>query len=115
MVTLSSLKLTFVSDGARASGASPASPPAPTPSGPVSEALQLIEGKAASAPAPPAKSGSRLPDSGQTYTVGKGETAYAIAHKLKVSYNALLKLNQIDDPKKLKTGQKLRLPPKTAG
>lgn len=49
-------------------------------------------------------------DSGKTYTVGKGESPYLIAHKLKVSYESLLKLNRIDDPKKLKPGQKLRVP-----
>ncbi len=53
----------------------------------------------------------RLPaDSGQTYTVGRGESPYIIAHKLKVNADALLKLNGIDDPKKIKPGQKLRLP-----
>jgi LysM repeat protein len=33
-----------------------------------------------------------------------------IAQKFKVSNEALLKLNHIDDPKKLKPGQKLRIP-----
>ena len=50
------------------------------------------------------------PDSGKVYVVGKGESLYAIAQKLRVSYDALLKLNQIDDPKKLKSGQKLHIP-----
>ena len=60
--------------------------------------------------------GNRLPpDSGKVYTVGKGESPYGIAQKLKVSYAALLKLNHIDDPKKLKPGQKLRVPVPASG
>ena len=47
---------------------------------------------------------------GKFYVVGKGENAYNIAQKNNVSYDALLKLNQIADPKKLQTGQKLRMP-----
>ena len=49
-------------------------------------------------------------DSGKLYVVGKGESPYVIAQKLKVNYDALLKLNGIDDPKKLKPGQKLHVP-----
>jgi len=37
-----------------------------------------------------------------------------IAKKLKVSYDDLLALNQIEDPRKLKIGQKLLVPGKTA-
>lgn len=51
-------------------------------------------------------------DSGQTYTVLKGENPVTIAKRLGVSYDELLKLNKIDDPKKLQIGQKLHLPPK---
>ena len=60
--------------------------------------------------------GSHLPpDSGKVYTVGKGESPYGIAQKLKVNYEALLRLNRIDDPKKLKPGQKLRIPAPASG
>ena len=61
-------------------------------------------------PATVPKAGHLPPDSGKIYTVGKGESPYVIAQKLKVSYESLLKLNHIDDPKKLKPGQKLRIP-----
>ena len=61
-------------------------------------------------PANAPKAGHLPPDSGKMYTVGKGESPYVIAQKLKVSYESLLKLNHIDDPKKLKPGQKLRIP-----
>ncbi len=92
----------------------PGSAPAatPRPSGAAADALELIEGPAPKGSA--ATANAHLPpDSGKVYTVGKGETPISIAHKLKVSYDALLKLNQIDDPKKLKPGQKLRVPAQT--
>src|SRR5205085_5746032 len=52
-------------------------------------------------------------DSGKTYTVGKGDNPVAIAKKLKVSYDELLALNHISDPRKLQIGQKLLVPNKT--
>ncbi len=80
-------------------------------------ALSLIEGKSGAtakseipASGTALKSVPPLPDSGKAYVVGKGENVYTIAQKLKVSPEALLKLNQIDDPKKLKPGQKLHVP-----
>ncbi len=58
------------------------------------------------APAAPAAAAS----SGSTYVVEKGDNPYSIAKKLKVSYTELLKVNNIDDPKKLQIGQKLVVP-----
>lgn len=52
--------------------------------------------------------------SAKTYTVAKGDNPVAIARKLGVSYQALLKLNNIDDPKKLQAGAVLKVPPKKA-
>ena len=52
--------------------------------------------------------------SGKVYTVVKGDNPVTIAKKLKVSYDDLLALNQIEDPRKLKIGQKLLVPDKTA-
>ena len=49
-------------------------------------------------------------DSGKTYVVVKGDNPVTIARHLHVNYDALLELNQIDDPRKLQIGQKLRLP-----
>lgn len=57
----------------------------------------------------PATAGN-LSDSGKLYYVEKGDNPYAIARKLNVSYTDLLKLNNIDDPKKLQIGQALRIP-----
>jgi len=51
-------------------------------------------------------------DSGKLYTVIAGETPTMIAKKFQVSYDDLLKLNKIDDPKKLRIGQKLHIPVK---
>lgn len=48
--------------------------------------------------------------SGKTYVVKKGDNPAGIAKKLKVSYNDLIALNHIDDPRKLKIGQKLLIP-----
>ena len=48
--------------------------------------------------------------SGKTYVVKKGDNPVGIAKKLKVSYNDLMTLNHIDDPHKLKIGQKLLVP-----
>jgi LysM repeat protein len=57
--------------------------------------------------------------SGKTYVVKKGDNPAGIAKKLKVSYNDLIAINHIEDPRKLKIGQKLLVPkpttnPKTA-
>ena len=48
--------------------------------------------------------------SGKTYIVKKGDNPVGIAKKLKVSYNDLITLNHIDDPRKLQIGQKLLVP-----
>jgi len=51
--------------------------------------------------------------SGKSYTVKKGDNPVTIAKKLKVPYDDLMAVNDIDDPHKLKIGQKLLIP-KTA-
>ena len=43
----------------------------------------------------------------------KGDNPVGIAKKLKVSYNALMTLNHIDDARKLQIGQKLLIPKPT--
>jgi LysM repeat protein len=48
--------------------------------------------------------------SGKTYVVKKGDNPVGIAKKLKVSYSDLITLNHVDDPRKLKIGQKLLVP-----
>ena len=51
--------------------------------------------------------------SGNTYVVKKGDNPVTIAKKLKVPYDDLMELNHIEDPRKLRIGQKLLIP-KTA-
>ncbi len=45
------------------------------------------------------------------YVVKKGDNPVAIARTLNVSYDELLKLNKIEDPKKLQIGSVLKVPP----
>ncbi len=47
---------------------------------------------------------------GKTYTVKKGDNLVSIARALRVSYDDLLKLNNIDNPKKLQVGAVLQVP-----
>jgi len=58
----------------------------------------------------PATKTSCIADSGKTYVVMKGDNPVTIARRLHVNYDALLELNQIDDPRKLQIGQKLHIP-----
>jgi LysM repeat protein len=51
-------------------------------------------------------------DSGNVYTVVHGDTPVSIARKLHVVYDDLIRLNKIDDPRKLKIGLKLKVPVK---
>ena len=46
----------------------------------------------------------------KTYVVAKGDNPYSLAKKFNVTQSALMKANNIDDPKKLKIGQRLVLP-----
>jgi LysM repeat protein len=64
------------------------------------------------APKTGAKTPSKVSDSGKVYLVAKGDNPVTIAKKFKVSYDDLLALNHIDDPRKLKIGQKLLIPEK---
>jgi len=56
---------------------------------------------------------TKIADSGKTYVVAKGDNPVTIAKKFKVSYDDLVALNHIDDPRKLKIGQKLLIPTKS--
>jgi LysM repeat protein len=51
--------------------------------------------------------------SGKTYIVKRGDNPVTIAKKLKIPYDDLISLNHIEDPRKLKIGQKLLIPEKT--
>jgi len=58
----------------------------------------------------PAKPVAALRDSGLTYTVLHGDTPVSIARKLHIPYDDLIRLNNIEDPRKLKIGLKLKVP-----
>ena len=66
--------------------------------------------------AEPAKSTNitAAPDSKKVYVVAKGDNPVTIAKKLNVSYDDLMALNHIDDPRKIQIGQKLLIPSKPA-
>lgn len=44
------------------------------------------------------------------YTIVKGDNPYKLAKKFHVSYDALMKLNNITDARKIQIGQKLKIP-----
>jgi LysM repeat protein len=94
---------------------------APLPSSPSSTMVGVASGEtkpqASSFNSPAAqktiaKTQTKVSDSGKTYLVAKGDNPVTIAKKFKVSYDDLLALNHIDDPRKLKIGQKLLIPDK---
>lgn len=91
--------------------------PKPTAAAEAAKAAETPHRRIADEPAatkPPVKDTTvTVRDSGQLYTVVKGDNPVTIAHKLHVNYDELLKINKIEDPKKLKIGQKLRIPAKT--
>ena len=60
------------------------------------------------------KSQLKVTDSGKTYIVAKGDNPVTIAKKFKVAYDDLVTLNHIDDPRKLKIGQKLLIPARSS-
>jgi LysM repeat protein len=61
----------------------------------------------ATQPANPERSAA---EPNKTYVVQSGDSPAKIAKKFKVSFENLLKANNIDDPKKLKIGQTLVIP-----
>ncbi len=66
---------------------------------------------ASSAPAgnTPAAPSAKRPTDG-IYEVARGDNPYAIAKRFNVSYKQLLQINNIEDPRKIQIGQKLKLP-----
>jgi LysM repeat protein len=86
--------------------------PAPAPVPVLSQAREEAVSKPADHKLPETSVKPGVRDSGQVYTVAKGDNPVTIAKRLGVGYDELLKLNKIEDPKKLQIGQKLHLPPK---
>jgi len=76
--------------------------PAAAPTAPAARIEQAV-----AASAPPVR--ASLP-SGEIYTVMKGDNPAGIAKKFGVAYDELLKVNGIDDPRRLQIGQRLLIP-----
>jgi hypothetical protein len=62
-------------------------------------------------PTPTATPAAALGECGETYTVEAGDSPSGIAEKCGVDLNDLMELNDIDDPRNLRVGQELKLPP----
>lgn len=90
----------------------PAAKPAPKPAAPavVQDARKaaFLASKTEEAPAVSATANPAA----RTYTVAKGDTPTSIAKRFGTTANDLLKLNKIDDPKKMQIGQPLKIPAK---
>jgi LysM repeat protein len=82
------------------------------PAAGVSAAPRPTNNLANSALKPIADVPTPLVDSGETYTVLKGDNPVTIARRFGVKYDELLKLNRIEDPRHLKIGRELHLPAK---
>jgi LysM repeat protein len=67
----------------------------------------------ATAPSVAKATAGKAVSSGKTYVVKKGDNPVTIARKLKVPYDDLIALNRIEDPRKLRIGQKLLIPKTT--
>ena len=63
-------------------------------------------------PEPAVSAGSDAGDSGERYTVKSGDTLWRICNRFKVSRDAVLKLNGIEDPNKLYAGRSIKIPTK---
>ena len=88
-----------------------ASEPAPVPSTPSVVARPTPAPPVEKPAQPESKPIAKEPSSsGETYVVAKGDNPFSIAKKFKVTQDALMKANNIDDPRKLQIGQKLVIP-----
>jgi len=86
-------------------------PAATAAKNPEAKPAPVVKTKETAAATKPADSEPANPAaSDKSYTVAKGDNPYAIAKKLKVKYNDLIKANDIKDPTKLQIGQKLIIP-----
>ena len=82
---------------------------------PLSKIPSVVEAKAPVATPPAPKSPTPASDkkTSKTYIVKKNDTAVKIARENGCTYEELVKLNNIKDPKKIQSGQVLKLPVKS--
>jgi LysM repeat protein len=85
--------------------------PQPRPATPAAAAAGSPPSGKTAPPAPAAADSAVV----RTYTVKRGDNPWSIAKSQGVSYEELMKLNGLDNPKKLQLGQVLKLPPKKTG
>jgi len=62
-------------------------------------------------PTPTPTAAAAAGECGETYTVEAGDSPSGIAEKCGVDVNDLMELNDIDDPRSLRVGQELKMPP----
>ncbi len=62
-------------------------------------------------PSPTAAAATAVGECGETYTVEAGDSPSGIAEKCGVDATELMELNDIDDPRSLRVGQELKMPP----
>lgn len=62
-----------------------------------------------SSPEPSTPSDEKAKPTNHKYIVAKGDTLYSIAKKNSLDYRELAKWNKIEDPRRLRIGQELRL------
>lgn len=86
--------------------------PAPKPRDETVTTKPLVKEERKAIPVKPAAENTPKADSKKSYVVARGDTPLSIAKKFKVPFDNLLAVNKIDDPTKLKIGQKLLIPVK---
>jgi LysM repeat protein len=77
-----------------------------------SDVQKLLESKEVKNASNQNSTGTGVPELEKYYVIQRGDTPASIARKLKVNSVDLLKINNIDDPKKLQIGQRLQIPSK---
>jgi LysM repeat protein len=98
---------------AKSQAPSVASTESAVPSAPIVKPAAREERKAIPIKPAPESSVAKS-ESKKTYVVAKGDNPVSIARKFKISSDDLLTANKIEDPTKLKIGQKLIIPTKAA-
>lgn len=77
-----------------------------------SDVQKLLESKESKNASNQNSAGSGTSELEKYYVIQRGDTPASIAKKLKVNSADLLKVNNIDDPRKLQIGQRLQIPSK---
>lgn len=110
----STTQTTSTKEETPAVAASETAAPRPDDSIPVRPATKVAAKEERKAiPVKPSES-SAAKSTARTYVVAKGDNPVSIAKKLKISYADLMAANDIDDPHKLRVGQKLVIPTKSS-